>query len=199
PPPPAAARASTSAACMPARSSTATGRARPFPPSPPPPSAWPALRTRRLGSRRRDAFERQACAVFCPVHPHAITLGKLAFEHRERQRVLQQPLDGALERPGAVHRVVALRHEQMLRRRRHLQGELALRYEPLEPLDLQIHDASDVLVRERAEDDHVLLTFREIGNERLPRLHNEIDLHILHNTTSPTSLNSLTMSPVHSH
>src|SRR5207244_10373775 len=179
PPPPAAARASTSAACMPARSSTATGRARPFPPSPPPPSAWPALRTRRLGSRRRDAFERQACAVFCPVHPHAITLGELAFEHRERQRVLQQPLDGALERPGAVHRVVALRHEQMLRRRRHLQGELALRYEPLEPLDLQIYHASDVLVRGRAEDEHVVHAIQELGLERLAQPLQHWGLHLL--------------------
>src|SRR3989454_6101832 len=72
----AARRASSSAAAMPAR------------------SAADGLGTHRLGGRRRDALERQVGPVLGPLDPNSVPLGVLAFEHGERERVLEQPLDG---------------------------------------------------------------------------------------------------------
>src|SRR2546425_4540169 len=120
-------------------------------------------RTSRFRCARRHALERERITVLRPIHADPIALGELPFEHRERERVLQQPLDRPLERPGAVHRVVALRHDQLLRRGRHLEAELALGDEPLHPLDLELHDASDVLARERPEDDRS--EERRVGKE----------------------------------
>src|SRR5947208_167581 len=108
-------------------------------------SGWSG--TSRFRRARRHSLEAERIAVLRPVHPYPVAFGELPLEHGERQWILQQPLDRPLERPRAVHRVVAFRHDQLLRRRRHLEGELALRHEPLHALDLEIDDARDVLVR----------------------------------------------------
>src|SRR5207249_4134191 len=106
-------------------------------------SGWSG--TSRFRRARRHSLEAERIAVLRPVHPYPVAFGELPLEHGERQRILQQPLDRPLERPRAVHRVVAFRHDQLLRRRPHLEGELALRHEPLHALDLEIDDARDVL------------------------------------------------------
>src|SRR5205814_896085 len=128
----AARRASSSAAAIPGPSAVAAGRGR-FPlPAPPVPAF---LGTRRCGRRRGQALEAERIAVFCPLHADPVAFGELPLEHGERERVLQQPLDRPLERPRAVHRIVPFRHDQLLRRGGHVEGELALRHEPLHPVD----------------------------------------------------------------
>src|SRR5437867_2394561 len=74
----AARRASSSAAAMPAR------------------SAADGLGTHRLGGRRRDALERQVGPVLGPLDPNSVPLGVLAFEHGERERVLESFADQAV-------------------------------------------------------------------------------------------------------
>src|SRR5438477_12297300 len=179
----AARRASSSAAAIPGPSAVEAGRRFPFPVS-----RVPAfLCTRRFGRRRGHALEAERIAVFRPLHADSVTFGELPLEHGERERVLQQPLDRPLERPGTIHRIVAFRHDQLLGRRGHLEAQLALRHEPLHPLDLEIDDASDVLARERPADDHVVHPVQELGLERrahlpaaLERGHRSPDDYVVH-------------------
>src|SRR5437588_5071220 len=111
----AAVRACSSAASIPSRSEAATGRPR----IPLPASRIPAfLGTRGLGHSPGDALEGEVTAVLRPVDPDAVSLRVFALEHRQRERVLQQPLDRPLERPGAVYRIVPLGDEQLLGRGR---------------------------------------------------------------------------------
>src|SRR5690349_5485454 len=61
---------------------------------------------RRRGLRLRgDPLERERGAVFGAVDLHAVALRVTAFEHRQRQRVLDQPLDRPLEGPRPIHRI----------------------------------------------------------------------------------------------
>ncbi len=46
------------------------------------------------------------------VHGHRVTLGELALQQLERERILDEPLDGPLEGPGAEGRVVSLPGQQ---------------------------------------------------------------------------------------
>src|SRR5881628_2887490 len=151
----AARRASSSAAVMPSISAGGTGRLGPFP-LPPSPAFSRTLRTCRLGCPGGDALKGDVHPVLRAVHPHPIPFHVLPLEHREGQRVLEQPLDGALQRPGPVHRVVSLGDDQLLRPGRHLEAGLAIGQQPSEAADLQVHDLADVISRQRPEDDHVV-------------------------------------------
>src|SRR2546422_9172057 len=64
--------------------------------------------------RLSRAFERQRIPVLRPIDAHAVALDVLPLEHGDRERILQQALDGALERPSAVDGIVALGDEQMI-------------------------------------------------------------------------------------
>src|SRR5437660_12840130 len=76
---------------------------------------------RRRGLRLRgNPLEGERHAVFGTVDLHAIAFGVTALEHRERQWVLDQPLNRPLQRPRAVDRVIALGHDHLLRRGRDL-------------------------------------------------------------------------------
>src|SRR5256885_4856084 len=163
----AARRASSSAASIPSRSVAATGRPR----IPLPASGIPAfLRTRRLGSRSAsDPVERQMVAVLGPIHPDGVALRVLPFQHGHGQWVLQQPLDGPLQRARPVDGVVALRHDQLFCGGRHLEPELPLGHQPLDALELEIHDLRDVLARARPEDDHVVPPVQKLRAEGLPQ------------------------------
>src|SRR2546425_1070619 len=73
----------------------------PFP-RPPPPALSPALRTRGFGRCRRNPLEAEVRSIFGAVHPDPVPLAVAPPQHGERQGVLQQALDGALQRPGTV-------------------------------------------------------------------------------------------------
>jgi len=81
------------------------------------------------------------------------------------QRVQQAVLDGALERAGAELRVEAFLGDQLLGRAVHLQGELLLRQAFLQPLQLDIHDAREVLFVQVMEDDDVVTRLRNSGRK----------------------------------
>ena len=61
------------------------------------------------------------------VHPDHVSLGVLPLQHRQRQRVLHQPLDRALQGPGPEHRVVAFARQQPLGRRRDVERRASSR------------------------------------------------------------------------
>src|SRR5882762_5850028 len=93
-----------------------------------PPSPCPALCTHRLalGAFRRNPFERKRIPVLRPIHLDPIALGELSLEHRYRERVLHQPLNRALQGARTVDRIVALRDDDLLGRRRHLDRQLVV-------------------------------------------------------------------------
>src|SRR5438445_4230167 len=172
---PAARCAWESASSIPARSRGERGGG----PFPLPPSPFPALRTRRLGRRRRNPLEGEVRAILGAVHADLVALAVAPLQHGERQGVLEQAVDGALQRPGTVHRIVALGHKQLLRRGRHVERELAVGHELRDPGDLQVHDLRDVLVRQRTEHDDVVYPVQELGLERLAQQVQHLGLRLL--------------------
>src|ERR1700694_2899482 len=87
------------------------------------PLCTPRLARRTLGG---NPLETEGIAVLGPVHENLVALGILPLEDRHRQRVLQHPLDRALQGPRSVYRVVALGDDQLLRRRRDFDRQLAV-------------------------------------------------------------------------
>src|SRR5258706_14664597 len=80
---------------------------------------------RRRGLRLRgNPLERDGHTVLGAVDLHAVALGVTAPEHRQRQWVLDQPLNRPLQRPRTVYGIVSLRPDHLLCRRRDFQSEL---------------------------------------------------------------------------
>src|SRR5690349_8045981 len=115
-----------------------------WPALPPPPSRIPESRPGRRWRR-------------CGRPPGA------ALEQLQRERVLDQALDGALQRTRAERRVVSLLGDHALGLGRQLERDLALAEQLLEPRQLQLHDVLDLLRAERTEDDDVVDAVEELG------------------------------------
>src|ERR1700729_10188 len=73
-------------------------------------------------------FEFHFTGLRIGVDQDGIACLDLAVENFERQRILNQPLNGALHGARAVRRVVAFAEEQRLRRGRQRQGDLLFGY-----------------------------------------------------------------------
>ena len=84
------------------------------------------------------------------VDADRVALGELALEQPLRERVLDQPLQRALERPGAVGRVPARLGEHLLRRVGQLERELPLGEPRAQPLELELGDLAQLLARRAA-------------------------------------------------
>ena len=82
-----------------------------------------------------------------------------------RQKRLQAVLDGALHGPRAVHRVVA--HVGQVRHRavRQLEAHLAARQTRRHAVNLQPHDALDLLLAQRLKHDVLVHAVDELGAE----------------------------------
>ena len=92
------------------------------------------------------------------------------FEQRARERVLDEPLDRALERPRAVRRIPALLGEQLLRLVRDLELDPPLREPLAQPRELQLDDVGELLARQRLEDDDLVDAVQELGPEAVAQL-----------------------------
>src|SRR3982751_4960802 len=97
-----------------------------------------------------------------------IALGEASLQNRQRKRVLQQPLDCALEGTSTKRGIVSLGGENFPRLGRELKGQLAISKELLQTLQLQIDDVLNVLLTQRMEDDDVVDAIEELGTEMLP-------------------------------
>src|SRR6476469_8833147 len=95
-----AARASRSAACIPSRS---LGDGVPL----------------RTGALRRGGRPDEAEVLPRPLGADGVALVEVALQQLQRDRVLQLALDDPLERARAIHRIVALRRQQLLGLGRH--------------------------------------------------------------------------------
>ena len=98
------------------------------------------LRSHRF--RVVESFEREFAVA--EVDLHDASFGKFALENLRRQRVLHLLLDHALQRPGAVLRVVALAGDLVDRFVGHFQRQAGLLQLLAQPLDLQADDRVDL-------------------------------------------------------
>src|SRR5579862_8381259 len=90
-----------------------------------------------------------------------------AFEHLQRERILNEPLDGALHRTRSVGRIVAFAEEQLLGGGGQFDLYLAFG-EPLhQALQLQINDALYLRMAERVEDNDGVNPVDESRTEEL--------------------------------
>src|SRR5882724_4257350 len=146
-----AARASRRAPSMPARS---------------PGEGWP-LRTHQL---RHAGTEGKPQSITLPLHPNDVTRTVASLQQLERNRILQQPLNGPLEGPGPEDRIVPLLGEELPGLRRDLEPEVAVGEQPLEVAQLELDDSQDVLPAQLMEDDHVVHPIQKLGPEVVPEL-----------------------------
>ena len=77
------------------------------------PSNYDSGRGRRVFRfLRRRAFKSHGILLSIAIHADAISRQYFAFENLHRQRILNQTLDGAPQRPRAVGGIVALFEQQ---------------------------------------------------------------------------------------
>src|SRR6266568_9678125 len=97
------------------------------------------------GALAPPEVERLACAL----RDHDVVARlELAPQDLLRQRILDEALDGALERAGAVDGIVPGVRDGLSRRLGELDGELAVLEELPQPAELDLHDAADLVAPE---------------------------------------------------
>ena len=107
------------------------------------------------------------------VHRDGVAVGDLALEQLQRERVLDQPLDRALERPRAERRVVAFASEKRPGRVRDLELDPPRREPAAEVSELDIHDPRDLLAPKRGEDHDLVDPVQELRSKGVSQLLHE--------------------------
>src|SRR5262249_20730992 len=92
---------------------------------------------------------------------------ELALEERLGQRILDEPLDGALERPRPEGRIVAALGDELARRLGEDELDVAGAEELREARDLDVDDLGELLPAERLEDHRLVDAVQELGPEQL--------------------------------
>src|SRR5688572_31750681 len=107
-------------------------------------------------------FTAEGQAIVSHVDRYVIAFAELAFEHPHRQRIEDTALDGALQRPRAVHRIVAFRHEERLGRLAQVDVDLPFLETLEQAADLDVDDRLHVLQAERVEEDDFVDAVEEL-------------------------------------
>ena len=94
------------------------------------------------GSAGRVPFVKASPPSFALVHHDVVAGDEVAGEELRGERVLDHPLDGPLERPGAVDRVVAGVGDGLARLLAELERELPLGEQLAQPAELDLDDAA---------------------------------------------------------
>src|SRR5690606_2415379 len=113
------------------------------------------------------------------VDLHDATVRHLAGEDLLRQWVVQVALDGALQRPRAVDRVVAHAAEPAARGVGQVEHDLAVLEQLLHPPDLDIDNRRHVLLAQTMEQDHLVEPIEELGPEVCTHHFHHLRLDIL--------------------
>src|SRR5271155_3701935 len=80
----------------------------------------------------------------------------LRIENLHRQRILNQPLNSPLQRPRPINWIVAFAQQQLSRRFRKLESDLALDQQADEARKLKVDDLLDFLLREWMEENDIV-------------------------------------------
>src|SRR6185312_1807289 len=108
-----------------------------------------------------------------------VALDEATFQHRHRERVLEQTLDRPLERPRTERSIVALVREVVLRLGSEIDRQLAIGQQLIQTIELKIHDARDLLLAQRPEHDYVIHAIQKLGPELLPQHRDHLLLHTI--------------------
>src|SRR3954463_9188986 len=90
---------------------------------------------------------------------------EVAVDQLERQRILDQPLDRAPHRPGAVLRVVTFGDDDVLGGGRNFELELAILQEFAYVRQLDVHDLTQVFARQSIKYDDIVNAVQKLGPE----------------------------------
>ena len=106
------------------------------------------------GSRCLDLLEHELLAV--SVHANRVAVAEVACKQAQRERVLDEPLDRALQRTGAVRRIPAGLGELLLRGIGQLEGDVPLGKPLTQAFELQLDDLGNLSARAAKLDDLVI-------------------------------------------
>ncbi len=118
----------------------------------------------RLGGR-----EGHGALLHIRIDRERVAGNHFAVEQLHGERVLDEPLDGALQRPRSELRIVALAEEQFVSFLRQRDLDLALGEEPAEVLKLQVDDLLDFRFAEGVEDHDFIDAVQELRAEVLEK------------------------------
>src|SRR5258707_1024026 len=102
------------------------------------------------------AFLETQTVALAGVDDHGVAFAKHAFEHLHRQRVEHTPLNGPLERPGAVGGIVTLADQRLFGGVGELDEDLPLLEPAREAAELDVDDFLHVLAAQRVEEDDLV-------------------------------------------
>src|SRR5437870_586534 len=105
---------------------------------------------------RRHAFEPHRFALAVAIHQDVIARQNLAFEDLQRQRILNETLNRAPQRPRAVSRVVAFAQENFLCRSSEFQCDVAFGEKRFDALKEQVDDTFQLFLAERIKDHNLI-------------------------------------------
>src|SRR2546422_362345 len=113
------------------------------------------------------------------VDDDRVAVDELVLEQFERQRVLDQALNGPLERPRAERRVVALPAEERLGGVGDLELDALGLEPPLEMAELDLDDPGGLVAPERVEDHDLVDPVEELWPQGVPQLLHDQRPHLL--------------------
>src|SRR5207237_9076161 len=116
----------------------------------------------------RSSNSRESQLSVFHVDQDSIALTEAALEDQQRQAVLDQALDGPLQRPGAVDRVPTPFRDQLPGGWGDLELDLSLRQPLLQAGQLDVHDRRQLLPRELPEHGDLVHAVQELRPEVAP-------------------------------
>src|SRR5579871_3739162 len=125
----------------------------------------------------RDVSGGRGCLDLGACEHERVTVGgdddtvarlEVSLEQPQGEWVLEEALDGALERPRAVGRIPAGLGQERGRLLAQLEAELALGKTGAQAAELQLDDLPELVARQRAELDDLVDPVQELGAELLP-------------------------------
>src|SRR4051794_31204017 len=117
------------------------------------------------GGCRRGLLEHELAVL--DVDADDVALREAAVEQSERKRVLDEPLQRALQRPRAVRRIPARLRHDLLRRVAQLELQAPLAKACAQLRELQLNDRAQLLAREWVELDDLVDPVQELRPEEL--------------------------------
>jgi len=117
--------------------------------------------------------------VCAGVDTDQVSLAKLSLENRQCKRVEDPALDGPLERPRTVDRIVSFLDDEVTRFVGQLDPELPLFQAAEQRRQLNVDDLADLGPPERVEEDDVVDAVQELGLEMLAQRVQQLPPHAL--------------------
>src|SRR5919106_3557364 len=110
---------------------------------------------------------------------YAVTFFELACENLDCEGVLNQPLNGSLQRASPVHRIVTFLRDERLGSVSNLEGKLSARQILAQTFQLDFHDGLDFLPSKVVENDRLIDAVQKFRFERIAQGRGDKAFHLL--------------------